>query len=77
MYDSGVHWDRAYLAMSIALGASREDALGALVGVPPEPLTTALAASSRGARAKALAEELAVIARDLASLELRDPWGSP
>ena len=67
-----VDFERAYVAMSITLGATREEALATLEGKAPEALCEILATGSKTTRAKALADVLATIARDVDSLDVLD-----
>ena len=68
-------WEPTFLAVSIALGESLDDAVGALgeraaaCGSLPERLRT----ESREMRARAIAEQLAPIAVDLEQLEIAWP----
>jgi hypothetical protein len=68
-------WQLSFVAMSIALGESLEDALAALgdESVSTSPLVTALRSQSRDARVRALADHLAPIAAEVEALELTWP----
>ena len=68
-----MEWQSAFVATSIALGVPRDDAFAAIDGAPPEALARGLASTSRVTRAKALAEVLGAVARDVAALALGAP----
>jgi len=64
-------WQLSFIAMSIAVGESLDDALRALGDdAPHHPLVSALRSESREARARAVAEQLAPIAAVVEASEL-------
>jgi hypothetical protein len=66
-------WEEAYLAMSIAIGETREAALaslGAHEAANVDKLVRALSAPAKIDRARALASALVELARDIASMGL-------
>ncbi len=65
-------WQLAFVATSIALGESLDDALRALddEAISRHPFIKALRSESRETRARALAEHLAPIAADVEASEL-------
>jgi hypothetical protein len=76
VYDRAVtgsgKWQRAFVAVSVLVGASAEEAVALLgAGEEPEDLVRSLGAKSKAARAKALATELAVVAADVEALRWR------
>jgi hypothetical protein len=61
-------WEPAFLAMSAALGEPHDDALAALGDagmLHATEMARALRSKKREVRAKAIASELAIVARDL------------
>jgi hypothetical protein len=68
-------WQLSFVAMSLAVGESLDDALAALGddSVSASPFVAALRSASRDTRARALAEQLAPIAADIEALELMWP----
>jgi hypothetical protein len=66
-------WQAAYLAMSVALGVSVDDAVSAVAPLRDEAareLEALLRSTSRARRARALAAALGHIARDVSALDL-------
>ncbi len=64
------HWQHAYLATSVAIGVSIDDALGGLDDPRAvEPLASALKTGTREARARAIAQHLAPVATELEAME--------
>lgn len=67
-------WETAFIAMSVAIGETLDDAQAALgeSASRAAPLIQALRDESREKRARAIAQHLAPIAADIDAMEL--PW---
>jgi hypothetical protein len=68
-------WQLSFVAMSLAIGESLDDALAALGNdsVSASPFVASARSSSRDTRARALAEQLAPIAAAIEALEVTWP----
>jgi hypothetical protein len=68
-----VGWESAFVAMTMALGDSQDEAIRALVEGAAERSDPALASPDKAQRTRALALVLGAIAKDAEATELRWP----
>jgi hypothetical protein len=66
-------WESAFVAMTIAIGDSHDDAVRAL-GDAAGRADPELGSPDKATRARAIALVLAAIAKDADAAELRAPW---